>query len=103
MYYLCSENKGPDQLCCYRAAIFAFVFVYAKSMFSHEAAQVILAWHSKGGKLVLSTERGEIVIKQNKIWYLYSFNPLILQINKIPHDIKLKDLVENVSIRSKFH
>ena len=53
--YLCSENKGADQLCGYHFAIpcerfatvrdsfaiCAFVFAYAKSRFSHDADQVM--------------------------------------------------------------
>ena len=34
LHYLCSENKGADQLCGY------FVFAYAKSRFSHDAAHI---------------------------------------------------------------
>ena len=36
LYYLCSENLNADQLHCNRA----FVFAYAKSRFSHEAAHI---------------------------------------------------------------
>ena len=35
LYYPCSENKGADQLR-------AFVFAYAKSRFSHDAAHAVL-------------------------------------------------------------
>ena len=35
LYYLCSENKGADQLRGY-----VFVFAYAKRCFSHDAAQI---------------------------------------------------------------
>ena len=35
-YYLCSGNKGTDQLLGYRTAICAFVFAYSKSRFSNE-------------------------------------------------------------------
>ena len=41
MYYPCSENKGADQLRGYREADGVFVFAYAKSLFSHDAAQII--------------------------------------------------------------
>ena len=42
LYYLCSENKGADQLRGYTAKlIFVFVFAYAKCWFSHDAAQMI--------------------------------------------------------------
>ena len=43
MYYPCSENKGADQLRGYRVIaklICVFVFAYAKSQFSHDAAQM---------------------------------------------------------------
>ena len=39
MYYLCSENKGADQL---QSLICIFVFAYAKSRFSFDAAHLIL-------------------------------------------------------------
>ena len=46
-YYLCSENKGVDQLRGYFAVtaklICVFVFAYAKCLFSHVAAH-IWAW-----------------------------------------------------------
>ena len=42
LYYLCSENKGADQLLGYREADLLFVFAYAKCWFSHDAAQIIL-------------------------------------------------------------
>ena len=38
LYYLFSENKGADQLRGY--LICAFVFAYAKSRFSHDAAYI---------------------------------------------------------------
>ena len=40
----CTINKSTDQLPSYRAVICAFVFAhaYAKSSFSHDAAQVIV-------------------------------------------------------------
>ena len=34
LYYLCSGNKGADQLIC------VFVFAYAKGRFSHDAAHI---------------------------------------------------------------
>ena len=33
LYYLCSKNKGTDQIIC------VFVFAYSKISFSHDAAQ----------------------------------------------------------------
>ena len=35
LYFLCSENKGADQIC-------VFVVAYAKCWFSHDAAQISL-------------------------------------------------------------
>ena len=42
MYYLCSENKGADQLHDAKL-ICVFVFAYAKIRFSHVAAQIMEA------------------------------------------------------------
>ena len=43
MYYPGSENKGADQLRGYREADLRLCFrIYAKSRFSHDAAQVML-------------------------------------------------------------
>ena len=39
LYYLCSENKDADQLCSYCAVDLRLIFAYAKSRFSHDAAQ----------------------------------------------------------------
>ena len=36
LHYLCSKNKSADQLHCNHA----FVFAYAKSRFSHDAAHI---------------------------------------------------------------
>ena len=41
LFHLCSKNKGADQLQVYCAADRAFVFVYAKRRFSHNAAHTI--------------------------------------------------------------
>ena len=41
LYYLCSENKGADQLRLYRKADLRLGFAYAKSRFSHDAAYII--------------------------------------------------------------
>ena len=40
LYYLCKENKGADQLRSYAQLICAFVYAYAKNMFSHDAAHL---------------------------------------------------------------
>ena len=37
-----SENKGADQLCGYRELVWAFVFAYTKSRFSHDAAHIAI-------------------------------------------------------------
>ena len=42
LYCLCTENKGADQLCCYGKLICCFVFAYAKSLFSHDAAHIFM-------------------------------------------------------------
>ena len=39
LYYPYSENKGADQLRGYREADLRLFFAYAKSRFSHDAAQ----------------------------------------------------------------
>ena len=40
LYYICSENKGADQLCGYREADLRICFrVYAKSRSAHDAVQ----------------------------------------------------------------
>ena len=41
LYYLCNESKGADQL-----SSSAFVFAYAKSSFSLEAALLIISIYS---------------------------------------------------------
>ena len=38
LHYLCSENKGADQLCSYRTAD-PFVFAYAKNRFPHDGTE----------------------------------------------------------------
>ena len=40
LYYLFREKRGADQLPCYRASDMPFIFAYAKSRFSHNAAQI---------------------------------------------------------------
>ena len=40
LYYLCSENKGADQLRGYAKLICVFVFAYAKCWFSHDTAHI---------------------------------------------------------------
>ena len=41
MYYLCSENKGADQLRGYREAALRLCFHICKSRFSHGEAHII--------------------------------------------------------------
>ena len=41
LHYLCSKNKGADQLRGYREAYLRFVFAYAKCWISHDAAQIM--------------------------------------------------------------
>ena len=42
LYYLCSENKGADQLRGYREADLCLCFRVCKNRFSHDAAQLLL-------------------------------------------------------------
>ena len=42
LYYLCSENKGADQLRVTAKLIGVFVFAYVKCWFSHDAANLAL-------------------------------------------------------------
>ena len=44
LYYLCSENKGADQLHSNAQLICGFVFAYAKIGFPHDAAHLCLSW-----------------------------------------------------------
>ena len=41
MYYLCSENKGAEQLRGYCEADLRLFFAYAKSQFSHDTAHTV--------------------------------------------------------------
>ena len=43
MYYLCSENKGADQLRGYREADLHLCFRIYKQWFSHEAAKSVVS------------------------------------------------------------
>ena len=43
LYYLCSENKGADQLCGYSTADLHLCFcTYKKQRFSHDVAEMLL-------------------------------------------------------------
>ena len=42
MYYLCSENKGADQLCGYREADLFLCFRICKKRSSHDAAPMMM-------------------------------------------------------------
>ena len=55
LYYLCSENKGTNQLNFLVTAKLircAFVFTYAKGRFSHDAAQIIETIHISRNKIL---------------------------------------------------
>ena len=41
VYYSCSENKGADQLHCYREADLRLCFRICRLLFSHKAAQTV--------------------------------------------------------------
>ena len=43
IYYLCSVNKGADQLSGTAKLICVFVFAYAKSRFSHNEAHLVFS------------------------------------------------------------
>ena len=49
LYYLCSENKGADQLIC------TFVFAYVNSRFSHDAAHNICTFYIRYFKPLLAS------------------------------------------------
>ena len=51
LYYLCSKTKGADQLIC------VFVFAYAKSRFSHNAAHLTSDSKFSDSVLMLETVR----------------------------------------------
>ena len=54
LYYLCSENKVPDQLWL----TYTFVFAYAKSRFFHDAAHSAIFLNiQKSLKLVVQSRR----------------------------------------------
>ena len=53
--YLCSENKGADQMWGYRAADLRLCFLICKIRFSHDPAQLILP-RSLKGKAKLPTD-----------------------------------------------
>ena len=61
MYYLCSENKVADLL---RNLSCVFVFAYAKSMFSHDAAYL---FQNNIKKLVIISFRCIIIISYLKL------------------------------------
>ena len=42
LFYLCSENKGADQLRGYREADLRLFFAYAKCWFSHDTAHLMI-------------------------------------------------------------
>ena len=60
-YYLCSENKGADQLCGYREADLSFVFAYKKGLFSHDAAQFYFPVFPDDMASLIQTCGGDVV------------------------------------------
>ena len=47
LYYLCSENKGADQLCCYRTADLHLCYhICKKQETSHDAVHMVLDVYS---------------------------------------------------------
>ena len=53
LFYLCSENKGPDQLRSYYKSICVFVFAFVKSRFSRDMAYLDVNRKQKYTCLVL--------------------------------------------------
>ena len=47
LYYPCSENKALISFAITAKLICVFVFAYAKSRFSHDAAQLKLSWFNR--------------------------------------------------------
>ena len=45
LYYLCSENKGADQLRGYRKADLILCFCICKKPFSHDGAHIVSVSH----------------------------------------------------------
>ena len=64
LYYLCSENKGADQLHSYVRLIYAFAFAYAKFQFLHDTAQIANKFSSlfAGSCQLLSQGTAEILL-----------------------------------------
>ena len=54
LFYLCSENKGADQLRITAQLICVFVFAYAKSRFSHNEAQICTNYANSVAKSCIS-------------------------------------------------
>ena len=71
MYYLCSENKGADQLRSYCAADLPLCFRICKKRFSHNEAHIIIAriliFRFKASKPVILLTLAEVLIPQDQI------------------------------------
>ena len=59
MYYLCSINKGTDQL---YELVCAFIFAYAKNWFSHNKAHIVC---ESNDSLLVSHNEAHIVCESN--------------------------------------
>ena len=71
LYYLCSENKGADQLIC------GFVFAYAKSQFSHDVAHMIKS-EPRHKKTCLWVSEQLWLTQSRKCWIYHSVSQIIL-------------------------
>ena len=56
MYYLCSANKGADQLRSYCSADQRLFFAYVKIRFSHDAAHMSLVERKPGADCLKLTK-----------------------------------------------
>ena len=69
LHYLCSENKGADQLCGHRTDDLRLCFrIYAKSRFFHDAAPILLVFSKQLRHLSLVMRKLAVCIyaKKNK-------------------------------------
>ena len=85
MYYLCSENKGADQLRGYRVADLLFALSYAKYMFSHYAAQYMTQCKNKFYLV-------KVLKGFNCVWW---FIRVVLHVGSVcQSDIRLSDCLD---------
>ena len=64
LHYLCSKNKGGDQLPSNHAADLCLCFAYVKSRFSHDVAHLR---RTNKNDLLISVESGGVTISLQKL------------------------------------